>query len=246
MRARELRPSPRGRIGHDGARRHGVVGPIDPQAARGVKRTATLGPVHLVGRAKGAAGAPGDSRCTPPVIWRACLGAAGLAVCWDLDPASNPHSTVPASVRWQGLSGADDGLLLPWAGDVWLNPPFSAMARWTSKALREARRARSVTLLVPGDSSTAWWRSLARASAAWAVWPRREHFPLPGEQGRGSPGGGVHLFWLGPAPALWRAEMEIAGALTFPGAGERPCAAVHGKRRGRLDRRGGRPVRSRA
>lgn len=182
--------------------------------------------MHVVGHAKGEAGAAGDSRCTPPVIWtaaRAALTAATGAAVWDLDPATNPASTVPAHVRWYGHGPADDGLLLPWHGHVWLNWPFSASARWVRKACREAtRRAESVTALGPGDTSTSWWRALARACDAWAVWPRREHFPAPGERGEGRPAGGVHLFWLcrgdrGRAER-WSRAMRDAGALPFPPA----------------------------
>jgi len=52
-----------------------------------------------------------------------------LGVTFDLDPCSPgvPPSTVPARKH---LLKADNGLSAKWAGDVWLNPPFSSKREW--------------------------------------------------------------------------------------------------------------------
>lgn len=52
-----------------------------------------------------------------------------LGVEFDLDPCSPgaPPSSVPAK---RHLTKADNGLAMPWAGSVWLNPPFSSKRRW--------------------------------------------------------------------------------------------------------------------
>lgn len=168
-----------------------------------------------VGKAPGKPGGKGDHRCTPPEIWIAARAAIGIKQ-WDLDPATNKHATVPAATRWMGRSPEDDGLLLPWFGHVWLNPPFSKLGIWTQKFMQEARRATSLTFLGPGDSSTAWWQALARGCDSWAAWPRRQHFPIP-DHPKGSPPGPVHLFYIGPRSTRWRQVMTHVGCEAFPG-----------------------------
>lgn len=64
-----------------------------------------------------------DEWYTPAWLFRA------LGVDFDLDPCSPgaPPSSCPAK---RHLTKADDGLRHPWAGGVWLNPPFSAKRPW--------------------------------------------------------------------------------------------------------------------
>ena len=57
----------------------------------------------------------------------ACMGAI------DLDPASNSREipNVPAARHY---TAQDNGLIQPWEGRVFLNPPFGAgVERWFSK-----------------------------------------------------------------------------------------------------------------
>jgi hypothetical protein len=56
---------------------------------------------------------------SPPAI----LEALGGADSFDLDPCS--HVDRPWSTARQHYTQEDDGLLLPWFGRVWLNPPYS-------------------------------------------------------------------------------------------------------------------------
>lgn len=54
---------------------------------------------------------------------------------FDLDPCSPgvPPSSVPAK---RHLTKDDNGLLAPWEGCVWLNPPFSSKRAWYDRMLR--------------------------------------------------------------------------------------------------------------
>ncbi len=82
----------------------------------------------------------GDQRCTPPEIWQVALEAIGVTE-FDLDPATNDHSTVPVHMQCFGPKvGGEDGLVLPWWGNVWLNFPFSDPPPWIAKVQREADR----------------------------------------------------------------------------------------------------------
>lgn len=180
-------------------------------------------------RGQGRKGSPGDHRCTPEEIWRLALKAAGLyqepakgdfwEFCglWDLDPATNEFSEVPARRRLTGPEGSGDGLAAPWSGcSVWVNPPFSQMLPWAQKAIQEAPRAKSLTFLGPDDSSTEWHQLLTRACDAWATPPKRYHFPIPG-QPKGSPPGAIRLFYFGPCPVFWMDTMREAGWIAYPG-----------------------------
>lgn len=157
----------------------------------------------------------GDHRCTPEPIWRAALHAAGLeAFC--LDPASNPNATVQAQVHWMGPLDGNDGLEKTWFGNVWLNFPFSTPRIWVDKVEEELEHVTSVTVLGPNDSSTAWWRQISAFCDARADWPRRLHFPLPG-QDKGSPPGPVGLWFVGKGSTRWRRVLSGYGCSTWPG-----------------------------
>ena len=60
-----------------------------------------------------------DTWLTPPEIVR------GLGP-FDLDPCCPP--VMPWSTATRMLTRADNGLLAPWSGRVWLNPPYSRQA----------------------------------------------------------------------------------------------------------------------
>ena len=176
----------------------------------------------------------GDQRCTPPEIWQVALEALG-AETFDLDPASNEHSTVPALIQCIGpKAGGVDGLGVEWWGNVWLNFPFSEPGPWIAKTQREADRmlrpngsreaelereypARSMTILGPGDSAVTWWRVMRQICDARAMWPKRTHFPLPGKP-KGQPPGPVHLWYIGPRSNRWRRIFESHGVPTEAGA----------------------------
>jgi hypothetical protein len=51
----------------------------------------------------------------------------------ELDPCGNRHSLVGARKQYL-LSKGEDGLVLPWRGRVFVNPPFSSGAAWLDKA----------------------------------------------------------------------------------------------------------------
>lgn len=177
----------------------------------------------------------GDHRCTPPEIWQVALEALGVDT-FDLDPAANEHSTVPAHAHCTGpKAGGADGLELEWWGDVFINFPFSEPNPWAAKIHREAERMlrpvlwsdeaefpdkrppRSMTILGPGDSAVTWWRAMRQVCDAWAMWPKRAHFPLPG-QAKGSPPGPVHLWYIGPRSNRWRRIFESHGVPTEAGS----------------------------
>lgn len=64
---------------------------------------------------------------TPPYIIEA-LGP------FDLDPCSPPASERPFETAASYWTEADDGLVQPWHGRVWMNPPYGpGMVKWLTK-----------------------------------------------------------------------------------------------------------------
>jgi phage N-6-adenine-methyltransferase len=53
----------------------------------------------------------------------------------------------------------DDGLLQPWFGRVWLNPPYSNPGPWLKKAKEVVRNGTCelVVALLPASTDTAWF-----------------------------------------------------------------------------------------
>ncbi len=51
-----------------------------------------------------------------------------------------------------------DGLLTPWSGTVWCNPPYGrGLGAWAKKAANEALRGVTSVLLIPARTNTAWF-----------------------------------------------------------------------------------------
>jgi hypothetical protein len=115
-----------------------------------------------------------DSYCTPRWL-------TGLLPTVDLDPCSNPRSTVKAR-RTYSLEKRLDGLQMPWTGSVFLNFPYSNPLPWAQKLTveREAGRCVEAIVLCKLDPSTEWWRVLLGGGApdVW-MFERRIQFDEP-------------------------------------------------------------------
>lgn len=103
-----------------------------------------------------SAGVDTDVECTLPDTFGPVLSALDRCT-FDTDPCTNPHALVPALVRH---CLPTDGLLAPWYGDVWCNPPYSDPAPWVERCMLHGRFA---ALLITNDTSTAMWRTM--------IWP---------------------------------------------------------------------------
>jgi phage N-6-adenine-methyltransferase len=114
------------------------------------------------------------------------LGKVG-AKRFDLDVAAceeSHHAEV-----W--YSREDDGLVKPWFGNVWCNPPYSDIEPWVAKAWASLemthRGVKSVSMLLPATrTEQPWWQKL--------IEPHRDKSPrltshfLPGRTRFGLPG----------------------------------------------------------
>ena len=56
----------------------------------------------------------------------------------------------------------DNGLIQPWTGIVWMNPPYGrTIGHWMKKAYESAQGGAKVVCLVPARTDTAWWHDYA-------------------------------------------------------------------------------------
>lgn len=67
-----------------------------------------------------------DDYYTPPWLFKALNAEFDMDVC-------APAGGVPWIPAKQSLSIIEDGLVTPWAGRVWCNPPYSAPTPWIDK-----------------------------------------------------------------------------------------------------------------
>ena len=117
--------------------------------------------------------------------WRTPVEVVDLLhVLWggkpSIDPCASrnaPKSELIADVNFFGGSPAQDGLLTPWNGTAFVNPPFGDLAAWVEKARHEhAKRRTQVVLLLPARTDTRYWHDHISHSAAICFWRGRMRF----------------------------------------------------------------------
>ena len=74
---------------------------------------------------------------------------------FDLDPcASRYQKAMHADINY--IWPQDDGLMLPWSGRIWCNPPFSHCRRWVNRFFIHSNGI----LLVPAWTGNSWFRPI--------------------------------------------------------------------------------------
>lgn len=89
---------------------------------------------------------------------------------FDLDPCSPASGPTVSATRH--YTSADDGLVQPWSGVVWLNPPYRAKAEFMARAVQEVcdGRVEAVIALLPANTAAIWFHDLV---VGWPMWLRR-------------------------------------------------------------------------
>ena len=137
----------------------------------------------------------------------ACLGAI------DLDPASNSREipNVPAARHY---TAQDNGLMQPWVGRVFLNPPFGpGVEQWFSKLYLEQSVGRTTEAIVLWKSATetAAWKTLTAISCRVCFPSARIRFSCPaGDSGPG-PTFSPALFYVGTQANSSRKHLPRSG-----------------------------------
>lgn len=153
---------------------------------------------------------------TPPevvALVQACFGGE-----IDLDPCSNSTSrpNVPAVNHYDKR---DNGLVQPWSGNVYVNPPYGdEIVAWVEKCVTEYQEGRTsaIILLTPARTDTAWWHALRDFPVCF--WRGRLQF-VGNEDPAPFPSA---LFWLSEQPAdIFAATFAEHGTtyIRYPQAG---------------------------
>lgn len=134
---------------------------------------------------------------TPPELF------ARLGATFDLDPAASFGAPwVPAR---QFIVKADDGLAGPWAGHVWLNPPYGpAAAAFVDRMIQHG----DGLLLLPSRTETiAYQRCLDAATTTCFLRDRLHFIRNDGFQARSSFGSTLFAFGSWAANVLVQADL---------------------------------------
>jgi phage N-6-adenine-methyltransferase len=125
----------------------------------------------------------------------------------DLDPAS---SEVANELIGAGefYTAEDDGLTQPWAGRVWMNPPYAQplVDRFCTRLAREYRdgAVEEACILVNNATETGWYQELATQASAKCEPRGRIKFWHPSKES--APLQGQNVIYLGPHVAEFQAE----------------------------------------
>lgn len=137
------------------------------------------------------------------------------------DPCWSPECLVVAQVTYDGSCAEQDGLVMPWRGNAWVNGPYSNLAPWAERAKQHYHAdGLEVLFLANVATGTRWFRN-ARPGAkfgcrAVAFFDRRISFIKDGVERRGNDREQMMLWW-GPKKRLRRFRQvfgDVAWAAT--------------------------------
>jgi hypothetical protein len=151
----------------------------------------------------------GDDWYTPETYMTCIRAALGGRI--DLDPAS--HVIANRIVKATSFFTRDqNGLIQPWSGRVYLNPPFSSWPDWVDKVLSEVGTVEAMVLLGAARTLTAQYFEplLRRADAFCIISGRTPFWGIAVESD--SPTDGHFLLYIGPDVAQFIAAVGILGA----------------------------------
>ncbi|MBM7454522.1 phage N-6-adenine-methyltransferase [Oceanisphaera litoralis] len=149
-----------------------------------------------------------------------------------LDAAAMPDTALVPDAY---LTPAENSLVVPWAdqlhpmrsnSNVWLNPPYSDITPWVTKAKAERRNGLTTVMLVPMDATAGWWpgteaqelRIITGYNDARGKWRSgRIDFihPVTGKEMKGNPKGSCFLIFR-PEVETHSLKYVTKGSLMVP------------------------------
>jgi len=150
----------------------------------------------------------GDDWYTPPEYLTCIRRALGGVI--DLDPASHVMANQKVGAL-RFYTRDQNGLSQPWAGRVYLNPPFSEWAAFVPKVLDEADRLDAIVMLgATRTLSAQYFQPLLRRVDAFAIiGGRRAFWGIATDTD--SPTDGHFLLYIGPEVNRFVAAIEELG-----------------------------------
>lgn len=120
---------------------------------------------------------------TPPEIYEPLLNIAGAKV-FNIDVCCNLRN-IPAKLHY--IDGVKNGLVEPWRGQCFLNPPFSYAEKWVRKAVESVNRYSDteVFAVLPADRfETKYYQEciLNNSDCCFAFLPKKVGFIVPGHE----------------------------------------------------------------
>lgn len=149
---------------------------------------------------------------TPAYIVEAARAVLGGI---DLDPASTEaaNEVVQATTYY---TAEQDGLTRPWAGRVWMNPPYASglIERFTEKLWEEviAGRIEAACVLTNNATETKWFTTLASVASAVCFPEGRVKFWSPCKDSA-TPLQGQAVIYIGDNEAAFSREFEEIGTV---------------------------------
>lgn len=128
---------------------------------------------------------------------------------FDLDPCA--AAAAPFWVCGGAMTPAEDGLVQPWLGRVFMNPPFSCIWPWVEQM---AKHGNGIALLPAGHDTEAWERYVWGAADSIFLLRGRIRFAEPnGLNSRGRPRVPVALVAYSKTDAAVLRDFQGAGVL---------------------------------
>lgn len=147
-----------------------------------------------------------DEWLTPPEIIRA-LGE------FDLDPCAPEKRPWEMAIRH--FTWRDNGLLLPWEGRVWLNPPYGAeCSKWLG---RLAEHGNGIALVFARTETEMWFDHVwPKASGILFLRGRLHFYHVNGKRADGNAGAPSALIAYGSGNVRALLGSKLDGALWLP------------------------------
>lgn len=147
-----------------------------------------------------------DEWLTPPEI----IAAVGGPESFDLDPCAPINR--PWSMAKEHYTIVDNGLLKPWHGRVWFNPPYGGPQIVGPWMRRMADHGRGTTLIFARTETTLFFETVWKRATALLFLEGRLHFHhVDGTRARANAGAPSVLIAYGDRDACTLRECGLAG-----------------------------------
>lgn len=154
---------------------------------------------------------------TPPAFIQAAREAMGSI---QVDPASSAiaNKTVGAETFY---TIDDDGLVKPWRGNVWMNPPYAQpLVAQFSEAVADKydkKEIKRACVLVNNATETAWFQRMLSSAAAVCFLRGRVRFLDAAGEPSGAPLQGQAVLYLGENPYRFAKSFAELGQVLLKG-----------------------------